>query len=211
VVTLRDAHGNRIAENDDRDFPLSRKVGPIATTADSRLEAEAPAEGPLVVEITDRFGAGGPEYAYRLAVGPSRPDFAVTLRGPDALNLFPGATVPLRLLIAADGQPGPITLRAEGLPPGVEAEPVLIRLPRAPARGRDLVEATLVLKVDPAAGPGIGSLRIIATARNPDLTVLTRRAAATLVLAPVPPDDPRPPPTRVLSEFPVRIVAGPER
>ena len=29
----------------------------------------------LVLEITDRYGDGGPEYGYRLTVSPAQPDF----------------------------------------------------------------------------------------------------------------------------------------
>jgi hypothetical protein len=224
LVTLDDAQGNRIAEDDDRGNPGRPAGGLGAGTRDSRLEFPAQADGELVVAITDRFGDGGPEYAYRLSVGPPRPDIALTLRlggrapgsasqpgDSGALNLSPGTVVPLLFQIAAEGRPGPITVRAEGLPPGIAAEPVLIRLPRAVrgtgASDSTTVEGTLVLKVEPGARPALGWLRIVATARNADATMLNRRASATLLLNPMPPDDLRPPPTRVVTEFPVSILA----
>jgi hypothetical protein len=222
VVTLDDVHGIRIAEDDDRGGPNRAAGGNSPGTRDSRLEFEARADGELTIAITDRFGDGGPEYAYRLTAAPPWPDFAVTLRlgGPGssaqpdnagALNLSPGTTVPIRFQVEADGRPGPITVRADGLPPGVAAEPVLIRIPRAlrGPSGPDVVpvEGTLFLRVDPEARPMLGSLRILAIARNADATPLTRRASATLILNPMPADDPRPPPSRVVTEFPVSIVA----
>ena len=226
VVTLVDAHGNAVAEADDRGTPGRRAAGLDPGILDSRLEVEGQGGRELVVAITDRFGDGGPEYAYRVSVGPPRGDFAVTLqlggRGSrsspaaetsGALNLRPGTTVPLPLQITAEGRPGPITLRALGLPPGVAADPLTVRIPRAPrgvaAPAAVPVEAALVLRVDPDAGPAIGSLRIVAIARSGDAEVLTRWASATLVLAPMPEDDPRPPPMRVVTEFPVLIV-GPD-
>jgi hypothetical protein len=226
LATIDDAHGNRIAEGDDRGDGTRLAGGLDPGTRDSRLDFEARADGELLVGITDRFGDGGPEYAYRLTVGPPRPDFAVTLRlggratssQPDAsgaLNLSPGTAVPLRFEVKADGRPGPINVRAEGLPPGVAAEPVTIRVPRV-VRGPSVavvapVEGTLVLKVDPDARPAVGSLRIVATARNADGTTITRRASATLRLNPMPPDDPRPPPSRIVREFPLAIVAPAHR
>ena len=227
VVTLVDTHGNLVAEADDRGIPGRRAAGIDPGTLDSRLEVEVQGGDELVVAITDRFGDGGPEYAYRLSVGPPRGDFAVTLQpgGPGsraspgveasgAMNLRPGTTVTIPLQIKAEGRPGPITLRALGLPPGVAADPVTVRIPRTPRGGAAAaavpVEATLVLRIDPGAGPAIGSLRIVASAGSGDAAV-TRRASATLVLATVAADDPRPPPMRVVTEFPVMVLACPER
>jgi hypothetical protein len=119
-----------------------------------------------------------------------------------ALNLSPGTTVPLRFEIAVEGRPGRISVGAEGLPSGVAAEPVEVRVPRGVAT----IEATLNLRVDPDAGRAIGALRVVATAEDADLRRLTRRASATLVLAASPPDDPRPPTTRVVTEFPIGIA-----
>jgi hypothetical protein len=227
VVTVVDGHGNRVAEGDDRSIPGLRGAGLDPGACDSRLELEAGGGGELVVAITDRFGDGGPEYGYRLSVGPPRGDFAVTLQlaGPasrpapgvdasGALNLRPGTSIPLPLRIVAQGHPGPITLRAEGLPPGVTADPVTVRIPRAP-RGADATAAvaalaTLVVKVDPGARPASGCLKIVGRGRSGGASALVRRASASLVLAPVPPDDPRPPPTWGVTEFPTWVVAHPD-
>jgi hypothetical protein len=224
VVTVVDAQGDLVAEADDRGIPGRRAAGAGPGVLDSRLEVEGQGGGELVVAITDRFGDGGPEYGYRLSAGPPRGDFGVTLQlaglgsrsGPvndasGALNLRPGATVSLPLRFTAEGRPGPITVRAAGLPPGVAADPLTVRIPRAPrgnaARAALPVEAALILRVDPGAGSGEGVLRIVATARGGDAVEVIRRASATLVLAPVPADDPRPPPVREVTEFPVMILA----
>jgi len=220
VVTLDDSRGNRIAENDDRGTRTRAAAGPGDPSRDSRLEAEAGSDGVVVVTISDRSGDGGPEYAYRLSVGPPRPDFAVMLRpaggqtasaATGALNLSPGTRTTLRFLVTADGRPGPISVRAEGLPPGAAAEPVLIRIPRPALFQEAPVEATLVLKVEPDARPALGWLRVVATARNSDGTTTTHVATSNLILAATPPGDPRPPPTRVVSELPVSIVEAGRR
>jgi hypothetical protein len=227
VVTVVNAQGDVVAEADDRILPGGSAGGPAAAARDSRIELEAADSGEFVVAISDRFGAGGPEYAYRLSVGPPTGDFSVALvvgtgarseHGVDrtgSVNVKPGTTAWLSLRIAAFGRLGPITLSAEGLPPGVSVEPVMVRVGRSPRgggmAGAAPVEAGMALKVDPAASPALGWLRIVASARSGAEAPLVRRANAALVLAAVPPDDPRPPPTRVVAQFPVRIVDAPKR
>src|SRR5262249_26274428 len=156
---------------------------------DSRLVLEPRGEGELIVSVADRFGDGGPEYAYRLTIGPPRAALHVTLQSTrdgsegapsevrsGALNLPPGMSVPVSLRVAAEGRPGPVTLRALGLPPGVEAAPVTVRIPRplgaavGPEAGA--VETTLVLRVDAGAGPATGNLRIVAIAPRADGSTL---------------------------------------
>jgi hypothetical protein len=230
VVTVSDAEGHILAESDDRGGPGRVDLEPGAAARDSRLELDSRAAGAVVVAITDRFGNGGPEYAYRLAVGPPRGDFAVTLRvgqgasaaapahgavDSGAFNLRPGSVVPVVLRVAAEGRPGPITLRASGLPPGVEAAPATVRIPPPPGRTAapevGVAEAALMLAVDARARPAVGWMRIVAEARRADGPALAHPVSATLVLAPVAPDDPRPPPVRVVTGFPVAVVVAPER
>jgi hypothetical protein len=228
VLTVSDAQGRVIGEADDRGVAGRGVAGLDGAERDSLLELEPREGGELVVAITDRFGDGGPEYAYRLCVGPPRGDFRVTLpkggaafRGApgagetDALNLRPGTAVRLSLRITAVGQPGPIILRAVGLPAGVEAEPLTVRIARPLGRKvtqeAGQAEATLVLRVDAGAAPAVGRFRIMAAARRADGPVLTRRASATVVLSSMASDDPRPPPARVVTEFPVAIVVASER
>jgi hypothetical protein len=228
VVMVYDAQGRVIAEADDRGDAGRGAVGLGGAAHDSLLEFEPRGTGELVVAITDRFGDGGPEYAYRMTVGPPRGDFAVTLpkgaRAPGsapglgdsgALNVSPATTVPLSLRITAAGRPGPITVRALGLPPGVEAEALTVRIPRplgrmaAEAAGQ--AEARLILRVDARAVPAVGLFQIVAGARRADGSILTRLASATVVLSSVPPDDPGLPPVRVVTEFPMAIVVAPKR
>ena len=135
-------------------------VGVPEASPDSSLDYEAKADGVVTIEVADRFGDGGPEYAYRLAIGPARPDFAVTLLLGNAninarrsrnlarpatartspgqfgvFNLKPGASTPINFLVAPEGRPGPVEVRVEGLPEGVTAEPVTRPARRSAAPG----------------------------------------------------------------------------
>src|SRR5262249_6310943 len=94
VVTVFDARGESIAEDDDRGAAGTASGGLFAGARDSRLELGPQAAGDLVVGIADRFGEGGPEYAYRLTIGPPLGDFAVTLE--------PGARAPRSALGGRD-------------------------------------------------------------------------------------------------------------
>ncbi len=243
VVTFRDAGGALLAENDDSTEVLrpdnARSVGPLGIpvgSADSSLTFEARADGRLTIEVADRFGEGGPEYGYRLAIGPARPDFAVTLlfgavaANPGGLvsngagrpgrmtpgvfgvfNLGPGSAARINFLVIPAGRPGPVEVRVEGLPDGVTAEPVSVRLPGPwlpgdPARGPATVAPvadSLTLKVAPSARPGLHEFRVVATAR-PDGVALRREATATIGIGAS--ADAARPITRVLRRFPLRIL-----
>jgi hypothetical protein len=195
VVTLRDPRGEVLGENDDH-----------GTSPDSVLDHEARSDGVLTVEIADRFGSGGPEYGYRLSVGPVQPDVAVALRldgrvrTTGALNLHPGSTVPIRFQMEREGRTSPIRLRALGLPRGVTAVPVTVP-PSGPPSG------TLLLRVAPDAGPAAGSLRVVATVRQQeDGNILERAAVAILTIGPDPVPMPDRQVVRFVTDLPVRVV-----
>ncbi len=166
VLAIRDEKGAILLENDDSrtssspDRPRNVSVAGIPELSpDSTIDYEAKADGTLTIELADRFGEGGPEYGYRLSIGPTRPDFSVTLLLGNAnanaraignlnqvrsartspgqfgvFNLKPGGTIPINFLITPEGRPGPVEVRAEGLPEGVTAEPVAVRLGGPPRR-----------------------------------------------------------------------------
>jgi hypothetical protein len=141
VVAIRDEKGAILAQGDDS-----------KNSPDSTVDLEVKADGMLTIELADRFGDGGPEFGYRLAIGPTRPDFSATLllgnanAGAQALrnltqvrtarttpglfgvfNLKPGGSIPINFLVTPEGRPGPVVVRVEGLPEGVSAEPVEVR------------------------------------------------------------------------------------
>ena len=169
VLTVRDAKGEVLGESDD--IKPTSTIEPPGTidgsaSTDSMVDLNVPSDGPITVELADRFDSGGPEFAYRLELGPPVDDFALylifsptaadpgidarILADPDALasappgpghfgafNLPPGTTTSVHFLVVPQGRPGSIEVFAEGLPAGVTCEPVVVRPASAPrSRGK---------------------------------------------------------------------------
>ncbi len=254
VLTVRGRDGTgALAENDDfqanPNAPQARRgvnfIGLPEGTSDSQLDFEAPTDGPFVVEVSDRYGEGGPEYAYRLSVGASRPDFAVhvLIGNPNAngqvanvandgqgrgrpgmfgvYNLSPGSKTIVNFVVNPEGRPGPVTVRVEGLPEGVTAEPVKVemlgptvadkdRKGPSPAEGPAPAKAdNLVLDAASYASPGTGEFRVVATAEPAPGLKIVRTATATVGLEAVPSAVPARPITRTVDRFPIRVVGEP--
>ena len=233
VLTIRDETGAMLAENDDSRAPsppdrprVVSVAGIPEPSADSTIEYEAKADGTLTIEVADRFGEGGLEYGYRLAIGPPRPDFSVTLLLGNAnassrslrnlnqarsvrtspgqfgvFNLRPGTSVPINFVVTPEGRPGPLEVRAEGLPEGVTAEPVVVRL------GSDDDASTvadfLLIRVAAYARPYLSEFRIVATTTGSG-DRLEREGSATIGIDSVAVSDR--PITRALTRFPLRIL-----
>jgi hypothetical protein len=132
----------------------------------------APADGTyrLLVAAHDAATVAGPASAYRLRLGPERPDFRAvvmpSLDGAPQTQLGPQAdalTVPRDgrqyldvFLWRRDGFAGPVTLTAEGLPPGVTCPPQVV-----PPNAR---QAALVFAAAPDASHWAGPVTVIAEA-----------------------------------------------
>ena len=70
--------------------------------------------------------AGGPEFAYRVAVHPARPDFELTLKS-DSANHLPGSRTEVEVFLRRRGGfASVVRVTAAGLPGGVRAEPLEI-------------------------------------------------------------------------------------
>ena len=226
VVTLRDAQGRLLAENDDAgDLSVLGWEATLApslpTFRDSALDYEPTADGEIQIEVADRYGAGGPEYPYRLRVGPAQPDFAIALR-PEAFsrlwNLKPGSTTAIPFRITMEGRTGPIVVAAEGLPAGVSAEPVRVNVlaarpglpPRPGARPCRIIDGNLVFEVANDAAPAVGAMQVIANAEiEPDKPPLTRVASALLPLDVTMPAEGINRPSRIVSHFLVAVTGAP--
>jgi hypothetical protein len=209
VVSVHDTQDRLVAENDDAPFTTDpaglsvRSEG--AANPDSRVDLIPEEDRTAFVVVADRFGEGGPEYAYRLQAGPPRPDFAAEVRLPrrstespgsegisgrdepagatGAFNLRPGTTTPLSVRVTFDGRVGPVTLRAEGLPQGVSVAPVTVRPSTIPkAAAPTTAVASLLVRVDSDARPALGELRVVGSSRTADGEVLRHEAAAALEL-----------------------------
>ncbi len=116
LVQIVDGAGQVVAWNDDHE---DRTAGLVTHQADSYVRATLPADGTYAVRVRDAQGRGGPEYAYRLRVGPPQGDFAVVVT-PSGINVPAGGIVPITVhAVRRDGYAGEIDLALEGAPEGM--------------------------------------------------------------------------------------------
>jgi hypothetical protein len=140
----------------------------------------APADGKYQVKVTcvEANFLYGPRAIYRLRVGTEQPDFRVVVMPPS--NISPTSTVlgangtySLDAFIwRYDGFTGPVSLTAEGLPPGVTCPPQTI------ATGSR--SGALVLQAADNAAPFTGSFKVKATATVNGKPVVREARAATI-------------------------------
>jgi hypothetical protein len=115
VLTLADASGDVLAWNDDR---KTIDAGRLTHHADSYLMTTLPKDGGYVLRLTDAQHQGGAACAYRLRVGPPRPDFALRMV-PSTLNLAAGRATPITFhVLRKDGFDGPIEISLKDPPAG---------------------------------------------------------------------------------------------
>lgn len=129
-LVVADDKGNRLAELDDFgqrmnafDGHLRDPSGTVNLTGKRRYR----------VLVQDRYRRGGARYQYVLVIRRARPDFYAAVihsqnPGPSGTNVRRGgATYVDVILHYKEGFNGPVTLSAEGLPPGLHAAPATIR------------------------------------------------------------------------------------
>ncbi len=123
ILTLYNARGGRLAENDDWVDPDS----PLLTHhADSRITYTFPADGYYEVGIRDVQGRGGVDYCYRLTFLPPRPDFSLRAT-PDNPRAAKADSAMITVIAARrDGFDGDIDLGVTDLPAGFIASPATI-------------------------------------------------------------------------------------
>jgi len=145
------------------------------------LRFAAPADGKYLVAVGCREAASlfGPQTAYRLRVGPAKPDFRAVAK-PYSKSSHTGSaarqdgTEAYEVFVhRMDGFNGAVVLTAEGLPAGVTAKPTTV----GPAARWGVV----VLTVGPAAATYSGAVTIKATgtADGPPLVREARPATVT--------------------------------
>lgn len=142
VLKLTDAAGKQLAMNDDH---VDKGAGLTTHQADSYLRFTLPANGSYYLSVGDAQHHGGPAYAYRLRIGPSRPDFDLRIV-PSSFNIRPGTNIPLTVYaLRKDGFDGPISLALKDARQGATLNDGVV-----PA-GEDLVKLTLKI---PPMQPG---------------------------------------------------------
>jgi hypothetical protein len=136
VLELLDAAGRRLALNDDHE---DKSDGLQTHHADSLINVTLPADGTYYVRLGDAQHHGGPEYAYRLRLGPPRPDFELRVT-PSCLNTVAWRLNPLAVYaLRKDGFNGEIALRFKDNPDGLALDGALI------PEGQDQARLTLAV------------------------------------------------------------------
>jgi hypothetical protein len=201
-VRITDSAGREVARGDDQE---DIACGLLTHHADSRVLFDPPADGICHIRITDAQNSGGPDFPYRLRIGPPRPDFRLRI-APSGLSGSPGANVPITVrALRKDGFQGEIRL-ACGTPGFTLAGG------RIPA-GADSVTATLAFPAKPDPEPR--EIVIVGGGDTPG-GLVTRQAEPTddllqafffhhlvpaeELLAFTPPDAPKRPPLGVLPD-----------
>ena len=244
VVSLVGPKGVALATTDDQLRPLDPIVPPLtidgSSSSNGSVDLLIAADGPITVELADRFRSGGSEYGYHLELGPHVDDFTLWLLpdprsadpGPEArrldgesfadeigaggaFNFKQGSLVLIPFVILPRGRPGTLEVRVEGLPDGVTAEPVPVRVapsPRFSARPADEWDAPPVIdalrfRIKSDAPPGRGSFRVVARTRPGEGRVRERSGNRVIGVDAVGGFDR--PVIRTLNEFPVRVLAVP--
>ncbi|HEY3788858.1 MAG TPA: hypothetical protein VGL71_08390, partial [Urbifossiella sp.] len=147
----------------------------------------APADGKYLIAIGCRESSvlQGPTTAYRLRVGPARPDFRAVVK-PHVKSYQTGSSARQGTSEAYevfvqrfDGFSGAVTLTAEGLPAGVTAKPTVV--------GPGTKWGVLVLDIAPAAAAFTGAITVKATSTTPDGKPLVREARPAAVIWGMPP------------------------
>ncbi len=134
VLRLADATGKQVAFNDDNE---DKGSGLLTHHADSRLTCKLPADGTYTITVADTQHQGGPDFGYRLRVGPPQPDFELRV-APASINLKSGASAVVTVFaLRHDGFDGEIGLQLNNAPRGFGLSGA-----RIPAR-EDKVQVTL--------------------------------------------------------------------
>lgn len=130
--------------------------------ARQRFVAPEDASYQLMISSREASLQAGPRHLYRLRITRERPDFHLVLmpptpNSPEACLLGQGGRAYLNVYVwRLDGFNGPITLTAEGLPPGVTCAPQVI--------GSGVRQTALVLQAAANAAAWTGAITIKGTA-----------------------------------------------
>jgi hypothetical protein len=160
-LVVTDAKGNRVAELDDFGHRLNAFDGHLR---DPSGVVNLAAKTKYRVLVQDRYRRGGARLQYVLTINRAVPDFFAAVihsqnPGPAGLTVRAGGAAHLDVIVhQSGGLNAPITLTAEGLPPGVHALPTAVR-------GN---HGTFVIWADAGAAEWTGPVKLFATAKQGD-------------------------------------------
>jgi len=140
LLRLTDASGRVLEWNDDhmeKHGHLHPDMGLLTHHADSYLSTRLPEDGTYCVHLADAQNHGDDAHAYRLRVGPPRPDFELRAT-PASLNVLAGRVAPFAVhVLRRDGFEGDVEVALKDPPAGF-----VLSGGRIPA-GRDSIRMTL--------------------------------------------------------------------
>ncbi len=154
VLVVTGADGRVLKEVDDR----SR------TDQDADITVALPENGRMTATVTDRFDAGGFRYFYVLTCEPSVPGFQAFLT--DAQYVIDG-TKPTDIPVTIERMAGfseRLQVSVDGLPPGVQADPVV-----SEKEGDSAKAVTLRVTASSEAVPFSGTIHIMCGAEESEM------------------------------------------
>ena len=165
VLTLRDAAGRKLCENDD----VVAGWGGLLGNPDSSLFFTPKQDGPLLIEVRDRQNRGGPAYAYRLKVDRRTPGFQL-FTTPENFTVRRGESATVKVhLVREEGFAGEVEIWFEGLPAGMPPLRAKFRsdqLFEPNADGADMLIPEISFRVEAPAATGVHLIRIFGKASD---------------------------------------------
>jgi hypothetical protein len=159
VLTLRNAAGKKLAEDDD----VVAGWGGLLGNPDSSLFYTPKEDGPLQLEVRDRLNRGGPAFPYRLKVDQRRPGFQL-FTTPENFTVKARKTGTIKVhLVREAGFQGEVEIWAEGLPPDVPPLKGRFRADQVfepNADGADMIIPEISFPVASPIAPGTYPIRI---------------------------------------------------
>jgi hypothetical protein len=163
-LAVTDLKGNRVVELDDFGHRMNAFDG---HHRDPSGQANLAAKTKYRVLVQDRYRRGGARYQYVLTINRATPDFFVASihsqnPGPAGTTVRAGGAAHVELIVhQSGGFNGPITVTAEGLPPGVHAAPTTVRG----------THGAFVLWADADAKEWTGTVKLIAEGKQGERTL----------------------------------------
>lgn len=152
-VAVYDKDGNVVTELDDYGHRIRGLDGHLR---DPYGQVSLQKEKPYHLLVQDRYSRGGARYQYVLSVKGAEPDFQANAMYGGYTAIRAGGTEFFDIVLdQRGGFNAPITITAEGLPPGVKALPCVIR---------NSIHGQLVLEADAGAPVADVPFRLWATA-----------------------------------------------
>ena len=159
-------------------------------SADSRIDFVAPADGQYILHLKDVRGMGGPDFAYRLSIRETVPDYQLAAT-PQNPNIPKGGRVPLTVSVdRLQGYEGPVEIEVKGLPAGVTAGPAKI------SAGEDSTVVVLSASADASVDAPPGTMEVVGhatingrdVARSANLNAMLEEQSLQLATIIPPPD-----------------------